>query len=312
MQWQKRLMRCMALISSDMDDQMVPKLIPVCSHACKLHMIVSSPQTETGGLISPMHQPWMEQFSSILKNPVPYEDPDDWSIKMEASEETMHLVLETLLAAVMAGHGISASIEPILTPIMLNMWASHVSDPFISIDALEVLELILAFISNYIVYIAKPQEQPDGLVAGSLDLVTMSVKQDMLAWPVDPGFTMRSLLDVASRYISQLILHLSGACMQSSQIAGLNSSLLLIFARLVSFNLDYPRNFWLREVQGAYQIKVMTTALILLLLTRHVELGNINVKDSDWEETRNGNAGDDDNFCTQLMLHHITDLHMNI
>ncbi|KAL8553260.1 hypothetical protein ACS0TY_001792 [Phlomoides rotata] len=45
-----------------------------------------------------------------------------------ASEETMHLVLETLLAPVKAGHVISASIEPILSPIMLNMWASHVSD----------------------------------------------------------------------------------------------------------------------------------------------------------------------------------------
>ncbi|KAL8540309.1 hypothetical protein ACS0TY_001781 [Phlomoides rotata] len=45
-----------------------------------------------------------------------------------ASEETMHLVLETLLAAVKAGHEVSASIEPILSSIMLNMWASHVSD----------------------------------------------------------------------------------------------------------------------------------------------------------------------------------------
>lgn len=32
------------------------------------------------------------------------------------------------------------------------------------------------------------------------------------------------------------------------------------------------------EVQGAYQIKVTTTALALLLLTRHVELGNVNVQ----------------------------------
>lgn len=33
------------------------------------------------------------------------------------------------------------SVEPILSPIILNVWASHVSDPFASIDALEVLEV---------------------------------------------------------------------------------------------------------------------------------------------------------------------------
>lgn len=39
-----------------------------------------------------------------------------------------------------------------------------------------------------------------------------------------------------------------------------------------SNRLSYPG-----EVQGAYQIKVTTTALALLLLTRHPELGNVNV-----------------------------------
>lgn len=32
------------------------------------------------------------------------------------------------------------------------------------------------------------------------------------------------------------------------------------------------------EIQGAYQIKVTTTALALLLLTRHVDLGKVNVQ----------------------------------
>ncbi|KAL6520028.1 hypothetical protein OROHE_017171 [Orobanche hederae] len=54
----------------------------------------------------------------------------------------MHLVRETLQAAVTYGHEVAASIEPVISPIMLSMWASHVSDPFISIDALEVLEAI--------------------------------------------------------------------------------------------------------------------------------------------------------------------------
>lgn len=307
-----------------------------------------------------------------------------------ASEETMHLVLETLQAAVKAGHEISASIEPVISPIILNMWASHVSDPFISIDALEVLEAIRnspgcihPLVSRVLPYIgpilSNPQQQPEGLVAGSLDLVAMLVKnaptdvvkaayqvsfesvvrivlqsndhgemqnatqclaalvaggkQDMLAWCGDPGFTMRSLLDVASRlldpdlessgslfvgsYILQLILHLPTQMvqhirdlvtalirrMQSSQIAGLKSSLLLIFARLVHMSVPHAEQFidllvsipseghrnsfayimfeWTKqqgEVQGAYQIKVTTTALALLLLTRHAELGNVNVQ----------------------------------
>ncbi|KAL0463669.1 UNVERIFIED_CONTAM: hypothetical protein Slati_0254500, partial [Sesamum latifolium] len=419
-------LRCLALISSDMDDKMIPKIVPVL-FPC-LHTIVSSPQvydkclrsralsivynctsmlgvmsgvykTETSSLMLPMLQPWMEQFCSILKHPVPSEDPDDWSIRMEvlkclnqfiqnfpaiaethfvvivgplwhtfvsslevykrssiegvedsydgrydsdgaekslesfvlqlfeflltvvgsprfvkvvmnnvkelvyytigflqmteqqvsgptignmleqiltddvatgahdypflfarlfssvakfssvinnqvtehflyaaiktigmnvpppvkvgacralsqllpdatrgiiqhhamdlfssltellknASDETMHLVLETLQAAVKAAHEVSASIEPVVSPTILNMWASHVSDPFISIDALEVLEAnknapgcIHPLVSRVLPYIgpilSNPQQQPDGLVAGSLDLVTMLVK----------------------------------------------------------------------------------------------------------------------------------------
>ncbi|KAL8553257.1 hypothetical protein ACS0TY_001789 [Phlomoides rotata] len=40
-------------------------------------------KTETSGLMLPMLQPWMEQFSSILKISVLSEDPNDWSIRME-------------------------------------------------------------------------------------------------------------------------------------------------------------------------------------------------------------------------------------
>ncbi|XP_047964130.1 importin-9 [Salvia hispanica] len=307
-----------------------------------------------------------------------------------ATDETMHLVLETLQAAIKAGHEISASIEPVISPIILNMWASYVSDPFIGIDALEVLEAIKnspgcihPLVSRILPYVgpilSNPQQQPEGLVAGSLDLVTMLVKnapidvvkaayqvsfesvvsivlqtndhsemqnatqclaalvaggkQDMLAWCGDPGFIMKSLLDVVSRlldpdlessgslfvgsYILQLILHLPTQMahhirdlvialvrrMQSSQLAGLKSSLLLIFARLVHMSAPHVEQFidllvsvpaeghrnsfvylmceWTKqqgEVQGSYQIKVTTTALALLLLTRHTELGNVNVQ----------------------------------
>ncbi|KAL3510909.1 hypothetical protein ACH5RR_030310 [Cinchona calisaya] len=307
-----------------------------------------------------------------------------------ASDETMHLVLETLQAAATAGNKALAAIEPILSPIILNMWASHVSDPFISIDAIELLEAIKnapgcihPLVSRVLPYTApilnKPRQQPDGLVAGSLDLLTMLLKnapsdvvraifevsfdpitrivlesddhsemqnatqclaflvcggkEELLMWGGDPGFAMRSLLDVASRlldpnldssgslfvgtFILQLILHLPSQMaqhirdlvvalvmrMQSCEIAGLRSSLLLIFARLVHMSLPNVKKFidllvsipveghensfayvmseWTRqqgEILGAYQIKVTTTALALLLSTRHAELAKINVR----------------------------------
>ncbi|XP_073131458.1 uncharacterized protein [Henckelia pumila] len=329
----------------------------------------------SGGILQPHALDLFSSLIDLLKN---------------ASDETMHLVLETLQAAVKAGDGILASIEPVISPIILNMWASHVSNPFIIIDALEVLEAIKnatgcihPLVSRVLPYIipvlSNPHQQPEGLVAAALDLVTMLVKnapidvvkavhlvsfdpvvsivlqsndhsemqnatqclaalvsggkQDLLAWSGDPGFIMKSLLDVASRlldpdlessgslfvgsYILQLVLHLPSQMAQhirdlvialirrmlSSQIAGLKSSLLLIFARLVHMSVPRVEQFidllvsipveghqnsfayvmfeWTRqqgEVQGAYQIKVTTTALALLLLTGHVELGNIKVQ----------------------------------
>lgn len=41
------------------------------------------------------------------------------------------------------GHELSASMESIISPVVLNTWVSHVSDPFIGIDAIEVLEVII-------------------------------------------------------------------------------------------------------------------------------------------------------------------------
>lgn len=41
------------------------------------------------------------------------------------------------------GREVSASVEPIISPVILNLWVLHVSDPFISIDIIEVLEVII-------------------------------------------------------------------------------------------------------------------------------------------------------------------------
>ncbi|KAH1265533.1 Importin-9 [Glycine max] len=301
-----------------------------------------------------------------------------------ASDETLLMVLDTLLAAVKAGHESSTLVEHMISPVILNVWASHVSDPFISIDALEVLEAIKSIpecvhplVSRILPYIGpilnKPQEQADGLVAGSLDLnapadVVKAIygvsfnaviniilqsddhseiqnateclsafisggRQEILAWGSDSGSTMRSLLDIASRlldpklessgslfvgsYILQLILHLPSQMavhirdliaalvkrMQSAQNSVLLSSLLIVFARLVHMSVPnvgqfidllisipaeghgnsfaYIMSEWTKqqgEIQGAYQIKVTTSALALLLTSRHNELANIHVQ----------------------------------
>ncbi|CAN6448698.1 unnamed protein product [Victoria cruziana] len=308
----------------------------------------------------------------------------------QASDETMHLVLETLQAAVKAGNGAIVSVEPVISPLVLNLWAQRVSDPFISIDAVEVLEaikdmpgclqpLVSRVLPSIRPILRNPHQQPEGLVAGSLDLLTMLIKkapsdvvkqaydacfdlvvqitlqsedhgeiqnateclsafvlggkQDMLSWGPYPSFTIRRLLDSASRllnpdlnssaslfvggYILQLILHLPSEMqqhlqnlvaalvkrMESSQISGLTNSILLVLARLVHLcaphvglfidllrgipmngydsALSYVMSEWTRqqgEIQGSYQIKVTTTALALLLSSRHAELEKIFVQ----------------------------------
>ncbi|KAL9259302.1 Importin-9-like protein [Drosera capensis] len=301
----------------------------------------------------------------------------------QASEETLHLVLDTLQAVVKAGQEATFSVEPAISPIILTLWASHVSDPFISVDAIEVLEAIKnapgciwPLVSRVLSF---PTEQPEGLVAGSLDLMTMLLKNapkdvvkavydvcfdpvirlvlqsddhgelqnateclaafvsgagsDILTWGGDPGFVMRSLFDALSRlldpdmessgsffvgnYILQLILHLPSQLvhhihdlvaavvkrMLSCKIAGLKTSLLLVIARLVHASspntvkfidllmtipadgyenaFRYIMSEWVKmqgEMQGAYQIKVTTTALALLLSTKHGELARVNVQ----------------------------------
>ncbi|KAF6170576.1 hypothetical protein GIB67_000511 [Kingdonia uniflora] len=102
-------LRCLSLLSDDLDDMLVPAL-PVL-FPC-LHQIVSFPQiydkslrtkaisivysctsvmgamsaayeTETSALMIPMIKSWMGQFSALLQPPVQPDDPEDWSIRME-------------------------------------------------------------------------------------------------------------------------------------------------------------------------------------------------------------------------------------
>lgn len=65
-------------------------------------------------------------------------------IKIYGTFVSCQLSILVFSSIIPVGGELSASIEPILSPVILKMWASHVSDPFISIDLIEVLEVILA------------------------------------------------------------------------------------------------------------------------------------------------------------------------
>lgn len=58
----------------------------------------------------------------------------------EFSEETLHMVLEALAAVVGADGGAGARWEPRLSPAVLQLWAQHVKDPLLSMDAVAVIE----------------------------------------------------------------------------------------------------------------------------------------------------------------------------
>lgn len=120
------------------------------------------------------------------------------------------MVLETLQEVVKEGHESPALVEHVISPVILNVWASHVLEPFMSIDALEVLEAIKSIlgcihplVSKILPYIGpilnKPQEQADGLVAGSLDLVTMLLKNS-------PGDVVKAIYEAGFDDVIRIIL----------------------------------------------------------------------------------------------------------
>ncbi|KMZ68247.1 Importin beta-2 subunit family protein, partial [Zostera marina] len=146
--------------------------------------------------------------------------------------------------------------------------------------------------------------------------LTMKTLFDVASRLLDPDLESSGSFCVGT-YIVQLILHFPSEIalhirellaalmrrMQSCEIASLKSSLIVVFARLIhssvpnvehliNMMLNLPANGhtncfayvmteWTRqqgEIQGAYQIKVTTSALALLLSTKSAALANINVQ----------------------------------
>ncbi|TKY45430.1 Importin-9 protein [Spatholobus suberectus] len=145
---------------------------------------------------------------------------------------------------------------------------------------------------------------------------TMRSLLDIASRLLDPRLESSGSFFVGS-YILQLILHLPSQMavhirdlvvalvrrMQSAQIDALKSSLLVVFARLVHMSVPNVGHFidllisipaeghdnsfayvmleWTKqqgEIQGAYQIKVTTSSLALLLTSRHSELAKTHVQ----------------------------------
>ncbi|KAL5123519.1 Importin-9 [Glycine soja] len=238
-----------------------------------------------------------------------------------ASDETLHMVLDTLLAAVKAGHESSTLVEHMVSPVILNLWASHVSDPFISIDALEVLEAIKSIpgcvhplVSRILPSIGpilnKPQEQADGLVAGSLDLnapadVVKAIydvsfnaviniilqsddhseiqnateclsafisegRQQILAWGSDSGSTMRSLLDIASRLLDPK-LESSGSLFVGSYIL----QLILHLPTQMAVHIQDLVAALVKRMQSAQNCILLSSLLIVFARLVHMSVPNV-------------------------------------
>uniref|UniRef100_A0A453RBS0 Importin N-terminal domain-containing protein n=1 Tax=Aegilops tauschii subsp. strangulata TaxID=200361 RepID=A0A453RBS0_AEGTS len=112
-------LRCLALLSDDLDDTCIPKLVPELFPS--LYRIISSPhlyenslrskalgivhscismlgsmsgvyKRETVNLMTSMLDPLVEQFSIILNSPVLSPNPDDWSMQMEVLKCLLQLI----------------------------------------------------------------------------------------------------------------------------------------------------------------------------------------------------------------------------
>ncbi|GJN29036.1 hypothetical protein PR202_gb17226 [Eleusine coracana subsp. coracana] len=222
----------------------------------------------------------------------------------QASDETLHLVLETLQSAIKSGGEQSTSIEPIISPIVLDVWVQHIADPFISIDAVEVLEnappivvkavFDTCFISTILIVLKSDDHGEMQNATECLAAFISGGRQELLAWGGEQGSTLKMLLDAVSRlldpvlessvslfvgsFVLQLILHVHLSSPNVDQFINL---LLSIPAQGYGNSLVYIMSEWSQlqgEIQGSYQIKVTTTALALLISTRHPELSKFEVQ----------------------------------
>uniref|UniRef100_A0A0E0A822 Importin N-terminal domain-containing protein n=1 Tax=Oryza glumipatula TaxID=40148 RepID=A0A0E0A822_9ORYZ len=209
----------------------------------------------------------------------------------KASDETLHLVLETLQSAIKSCGELSTLIEPVISPVILDVWAQHIADPFISIDAVEVLEaiknapgclepLVSRILPTIGSILEKPKIQQNGLAAGSLDLLTMILKNA-------PTTVVKAIFDTCFTSIIQIVLEsddhgeMQNVWQHLYRVGGKSCFSGVVDKDGYNNSLAYIMSEWSQlqsEIQGAYQIKVTTTALALLISTRRPELSRIEVQ----------------------------------
>ncbi|BDA48104.1 Importin-9 [Coccomyxa sp. Obi] len=100
----------------------------------------------------------------------------------EFSEETLHLVLEALAVLVEADGVAGARWEPRLSPAVLQIWAAHVKDPLLSMDAVAVIQGLASIpaalpslqeraLPHLVAILSSPEAGETTLVEGALDVV---------------------------------------------------------------------------------------------------------------------------------------------
>jgi len=187
------------------------------------------------------------------------------ALLQESSDETLHLVLETLQAAVKADEQSATAAEANISPLILNVWANNIFDPFISIDALDTLQTIkkvpgclhpltmrvLPFLASIL---SNPHQQMPGLVVGALDLLSMLLEKapvEIIRAAYDVSFS--PLIQIALQSNDQSELQNATECLAAfvreggEALLGWGSNadhtmrmLLDVAARLLSPEVDSP------------------------------------------------------------------------
>eukprot|EP00002_Diphylleia_rotans_P008676 TRINITY_DN1868_c0_g1_i1.p1 TRINITY_DN1868_c0_g1~~TRINITY_DN1868_c0_g1_i1.p1 ORF type:complete len:1012 (-),score=224.63 TRINITY_DN1868_c0_g1_i1:177-3212(-) len=93
--------------------------------ACRMTYRIATklPASDMKGIITPLCQS-VCQLISLTNN------------------DTFHIVLETLTAVLKVDAEASASIEPSLTPFILNLWMSQPTDPLMSVNVIDIVEAL--------------------------------------------------------------------------------------------------------------------------------------------------------------------------
>ncbi|PRW57646.1 importin-9 isoform X1 [Chlorella sorokiniana] len=128
-----------------------------------------------------------------------------------STDEILHLVLETLTAALKAAPEAAVQWEPHISEPALNAWVNNVADPLLSYDAKELLEALAAIpaclpslqarmLPTLCGIVSQPAQHSPILVDGAVELIT-------LALAPSGAEAARQIHEAATPAMLQLLLH---------------------------------------------------------------------------------------------------------